>query len=317
MIILVLGVEARRKGLCVATKSTGYKKVFKRFYFSFRNSRFIYLHIVNLKQKRDLQFLKFNFSDTQARVLRELNTKGISVINFTELFNKSVLEEMEIWISDNEAKLTQKPKKKFLFSYFGTTDKDSVLDLSNPFVRFYLSSNLLEIASSYLGYIPQLFEVYVEKTIPVGGEAPSHSQNWHRDPEEKRTLKIFLYLSDVITESGPFTYIEGSSPTSKGKYRNIFPQKLPDGSYPSEIEVSNKINPSELFVATGNLGSIIFCDTAGLHRGGYAKSHHRIMATGFFPSKHYSESSRFSTKELNLNSKFAVSLLAKKVLGID
>ncbi len=301
----------------MATQSIGYKKAFKRIYFSFRNSRLIYLHVVNLKQKRDLRLLKFDFSDTQERVLKELNTTGISVINFTELFDKSFLEEMNIWIGDNEEKLIQKPKKKFLFSYFGTNNKELVLDLSNPFVRFYLSNNLLEIATNYLGYVPQLFEVYVEKTIPVGDEAPAHSQNWHRDPEEKRTLKIFLYLSDVTTESGPFTYIKGSSPTSKGKYRNLYPQKLPDGSYPSEIQISNKINKSDLFVATGNQGSIIFCDTAGLHRGGYAKSHHRIMATGYFPSKHYSESPRFSTKGLELNSKVMITLLAKKVLGID
>ena len=250
-------------------------------------------------------------------MLNDLNTKGICTINFSDLFQKPALDDMAAWIVDNESKLTQKPKKKYLFSYFGTNDGELPLDLSNPFVKFYLSTEILEIASSYLGYIPQLFEVYVEKTIPIGVEEPTHSQNWHRDPEEKRTLKVFIYLSDVTKEAGPFTYVEGSSPTGNGKYRSLFPQKLPDGSYPTETQLSSLIDSSDLFVATGAQGSIIFCDTAGLHRGGYAKNRHRIMSTGYFPSKYFSESPRFSTNGIDTNYKTTLPLLATKVLGIN
>ncbi len=68
---------------------------------------------------------------------------------------------------------------------------------------------------------------------------------------------------------------------------------------------------------TGSKGSVIFCDTSGLHRGGFAKSQQRVMATGFFPSKKYSESSRFSVKGLEKVSVPALSLLARKVLGLE
>jgi ectoine hydroxylase-related dioxygenase (phytanoyl-CoA dioxygenase family) len=221
------------------------------------------------------------------------------------------------WIVNNETNLTAKLKKKYLFSYFGTDNKDLVLDVSNPFVRFYLSNEVLQIVSIYLRYVPQLFEVYVEKTMPVGSETPSFSQNWHRDPEEKKTLKVFIYLSDVTEESGPFTYVLGSSPTGTGKHKNLFPQKLPHGSYPSEIDVSSKVKLEDLLIATGVQGSIIFCDTSGLHRGGYAKSDYRIMSTGFYPSKYYSERSRFSVKGLDNHSEATILPLARKVLGID
>jgi hypothetical protein len=168
------------------------------------------------------------------------------------------------------------------------------IDFKNPFVRFYLTEEILQIVSEYLGYVPQLFEVYIEKTIPSGVNEPIYSQNWHRDPEEKRTLKVFLYLNDVNEQSGPFIYVRGSQPTSQTSYAKLFRQKLPHGSYPDSIEVSNSTNASDHYVATGLKGTIIFCDTAGLHRGGYATTGSRIMSTGFFPSKYYSEKRRFT-----------------------
>jgi hypothetical protein len=302
----------------MATKSATRKKdLLKRLFFSIRNNKFIYSNIVNLKQKKALSSFNFNFSDTQKRIINDLKTNGISIVGFTELFDTSVLNEMSDWIVNNETNLTAKLKKKYLFSYFGTDDKNLTLDVSNPFVKFYLSDEVLEIASNYLGYIPQLFEVYVEKTMPVGSDTRSYSQNWHRDPEEKKTLKVFIYLSDVTEESGPFTYVLGSSPTGTGKYKNLFPQKLPHGSYPSEIDVTSKVKLEDLLIATGVQGSIIFCDTSGLHRGGYAKSDYRIMSTGFYPSKYYSERSRFSVKGLDNHSKANILPLARKVLGID
>ena len=302
----------------MATKSDSYtKELLKRLYFSIRNNKFVYQNVVNLKQKKSLSSFDFHTSDVQKRILNDLEIKGISIVRFTDLFDSSVLNEMLDWIVNNETNLTAKLKKKYLYSYFGTDDKDLALDVSNPFVRFYLSDKVLEIASIYLNYIPQLFEVYVEKTMPVGSDTPSHSQNWHRDPEEKRTLKVFIYLSDVNEESGPFTYVLGSSPTGTGKYKNLFPQKLPHGSYPSEKDVASEANSKDLLIATGLQGSIIFCDTSGLHRGGYARSEYRIMSTGFYPSKHYSEHPRFSVKDLGHLSKTTISPLARKVLGID
>jgi hypothetical protein len=301
----------------MATSSSKYKEIVKRMYYSVRNSRVVYLNIVNLQQKKSLGTFDFKISDTQKKVLNDLNLNGVSVINFSDLLDESLLNDMSEWIVNNEKNLTTKHKKKFLLSYFGTENKELLLDVTNPFVRFYLSSEILEITSLYLGYIPQLFEVYVEKTIPVGLENPTYSQNWHRDPEEKRTLKVFVYLSDVTDDAGPFTYVMGSAPTGMGKYKKLFPQKLPHGSYPSEMDVSSKIGLADLLTATGIKGSIIFCDTSGLHRGGYAKSQHRIMATGFYPSKHYSESSRFSVNGLEKSARFLILPLARKVLGIS
>jgi hypothetical protein len=253
---------------------------------------------------------------TQTKVLEDLRSNGISIVDFIDLCDWDIFNAMNKFIEDNEKNLETKSKKKFLQSYFGSDKSELVLDFSNPFVKFYLSKEVLEIVSTYLGYIPQIYEIYVEKTLPVGEAEKVFSQNWHRDPEEKRTLKVFLYLSDVTEQAGPFTYLQGSAPTGLGKYKNIFRQQLPRGSYPNEIDLIKKVNDKDFLVATGKKGTIIFCDTAGLHRGGYAKSQPRIMATAFFPSKAYTLPCRLSyskTEKLPAN---LFSNIASKVLDL-
>jgi hypothetical protein len=106
-----------------------------------------------------------------------------------------------------------------------------------------------------------------------------------------------MYLNDVDEFAGPFTYVRGSQPTSKNSYSKLFRQKLPWGSYPEESAVLAKTSSEDQFVATGSAGTIIFCDTAGLHRGGFAKTKERVMATGFFPSHFYTESRLFQVRD--------------------
>ena len=197
------------------------------------------------------------------------------------------------WIKDNEINLIQRAKKKFLFSYYGTESAAKPIDMRNPIISALLDRKILEVVSSYLNYVPQLYEIYIEKTVPIGTAEPTYSQNWHRDPEEKRTLKVFLYLNDVDTDSGPFIYVKRSHPTGGHTYGRLFPQELPWGSYPDETDVLSRTDESSRYIAKASAGTLIFCDTAGLHRGGLATRNPRIMATAFFPSIHYTEKRLF------------------------
>jgi len=296
------------------TPSSGFNKVIKRFYYGLRNSNFFYQNMINRSEVSLYKKLSndVNLNQLQLKIITELRSDGIAKTSFDELFPNLDFDSYLLWIQENEVNLINKKKKKFLYSYYGTEDGDKPINLQNPFVQLYLSESLLEIVSAYLGYIPQLFEVYVEKTVPVGDNEPQFSQNWHRDPEEKRTIKVFMYLNDVDENCGPFTYIMKSQPTSGSPYSKLFKQELPWGSYPSEAQVNSKTDPKQRFVATGKKGTIIFCDTAGLHRGGYARDGIRIMSTGFFPSFHYTESRLFkspSSQELLTLNRYAQAVL--------
>ena len=287
-------------------------------YFQLRNNVFIYRNLVNRRHKVSTEGFEL-LDSLQKKIVDDLNKNGIATIDFNKLFSDDDFLVLSNWITINEKNLKQKSKKKFLFSYYGTEDSNKPIDLTNPFVKFYLSEKILQIASTYLGYSPQLYEVYIEKTIPVGDSDPVQSQNWHRDPEEKKTLKIFLYLNDVTIESGPFTYILGSQPTSKSKLAKIFPQKLPHGSYPDSVGVKKLVNEENYFIATAPKATLIFCDTAGIHKGGYATKYERIMSTGFFPSKKYLEKPMYKVNDLSNTEQieFQLNPLALKVLGAN
>ena len=280
----------------MATKSTN--KLYQRFqfaYYSLRNSLFVYKYIVNLIYVLEWKKLKYKYGRNNTlinrRILNDLDTQGISFSSLDEILpGKNYLKKMQEWVLDNEKNLCPKAKKKFLLSYFGNKDGIVQLDLDNVFFDFYLNDEVLFLVSSYLGYVPQLNYVTIEKTIPIERDTESaHSQNWHRDPEEKKTIKVFIYVNDVNSDNGPFVYVKQSQPSSNSAISNFAPQKLPFGSYPDEKLLSSKVTEKDTITATGKAGTVIFCDTAGLHRGGLSFLGERIMATGFYPSKKWLE----------------------------
>jgi hypothetical protein len=147
----------------------------------------------------------------------------------------------------------------------------------------------------------------------VGNAAPIQSQRWHRDPEEKRLMKFFVYLSDVDENAGPFTYVKGSAYKTK-PYGKLFPQKLPMGIYPPDNSVEEMIDSSAIISATGVKGTVIFCDTAGLHRGGHARSKSRLLFTAFYPSSWWTESKRYT---LSISSEEIKEPMALYALNFD
>jgi hypothetical protein len=282
----------------MGTKSTNLLiENIKLRYYPLRNSLLVYKYVVNFTSVIRWAVLNSKYksltSTVGKRIIGDLKSKGIAFTSLDELFpNENLLERMQRWVSANENQLRSKSKKKFVLSYFNRDDNIVELDLSNPFFNFYLSNKILYLVSSYLGYIPQFNYLLVEKTIPIEKDSQStHSQNWHRDPEEKKTLKIFIYVNDVTSENGPFIYVKKSQPSSKGLFSKLAPQKLPYGSYPEESLIASMVKEDDMVTAVGKAGTVIFCDTAGIHKGGLSFSGERIMATGFYPSKNWTEKS--------------------------
>lgn len=86
---------------------------------------------------------------------------------------------------------------------------EGVLPSDNPFVRFALQTKIIGVVARALGELPLLD--YVLLTLSRG-DSPglSYSQLWHRDHDDVRTIKLFVYLTDVQDESdGPFTFLPG------------------------------------------------------------------------------------------------------------
>ena len=159
----------------------------------------------------------------------------------------------------------------------------AVLDLTHPFTRFSLDEAILGAVADYLGMWPKFRGWALEATVPMPSSRDRFaSQKWHRDPEDQKLVKVFLYLNDVDESAGPFTYVQYSH--GGGRHRQIFPQQRPSGSPKMPPDADDYIPKEDVKVCTGAAGTIVLCDTSGLHRGGFARERERLMYTSIYTS---------------------------------
>ncbi len=134
------------------------------------------------------------------------------------------------------------------------------------------------MVNAYRGARTKLVDFDQWYTLPVGDGSDRHaSQQWHRDPEDQHVVKVFLYFSDVDEEAGPFEYVRQSA--EGGKYGELWPWGESDTRYPPTEELEHAVSSSDRLLATGPAGTLVICDTSGFHRGGYARSKPRVLAT--------------------------------------
>ncbi len=248
-------------------------------------------------------------TDVQQKVLSELRENGIATVSIGDLTrDHNLLTDLKNYALSRQNTAKAHHKKKFLINYW---EENVKLDLSNPYLKLALSPAIIDVANTYMGMYTELVFNNLQKTIPTTER--THSRNWHRDPQEYSIVKVFLYLSDVDDEAGPFTYVPKSAPGYK-PYGDLFPQQVPEGSYPGNEALEAAIPKEDIKPQTGPAGTLIFCNTNGLHYGGVTKSKERIMFTMSYAAPTYKDSQGYhfdadflkSIAELPQQSQFAI-----------
>ena len=216
----------------------------------------------------------------QIRVVKEVHEQGYSTLPFTELFPEAVWESVGAegaeFIQATEEGETQAGGrgKDFLVRKY---DEHSTVALDNPWLSVCLSRKMLDIANVYLQLWSKLEYVDMWYSLPVGADAERKaSQIWHRDFNDRHLLKAFLYLSDVDEQSGPFEYVPGSQPG--GRYAGVHPWAPMAIGRISDKELAKYVQTDDVRTFTAPKGTIIFCNTSGLHRGGFAETKPRVLA---------------------------------------
>lgn len=139
----------------------------------------------------------------------------VGYVAVTDVVDPALLADIQ---AAGEAKLTRSQEaeraqtlrhKAFWVRLLDEDMVDGVLPTDNPFVAFAIQPSVLQLLTRALGEVPQLD--YVLLTHSKGSDAPlASSQLWHKDYDDIRTLKLFVYLTDVDEpEKGPFTFIPG------------------------------------------------------------------------------------------------------------
>lgn len=254
-----------------------------RVYFLARSWWPVWYYVLNYEGRTRYKKQKTVLKKEQARIVEDLAREGIAVAHLDDLFpGENMFARLQAYTQDRMASAETRTTKLFLKNLW---DAVPTIDGENPFVKLSLDQKILGTINAYMGMLSKFYYFTLNVTTPIiEGTEAVQSQRWHRDPEDKKLCKIFIYLSDVDESAGPFTYVRGSQ--YGGRWHHIFPQRPPSGGLiPSADDVAHLIPKEDIFVGTGHMGTIIFCDTSGIHRGGYATKKERIMFTGGYCSK--------------------------------
>jgi phytanoyl-CoA dioxygenase PhyH len=242
--------------------------------------------------------------NVQRRVLETMRQDGIALVPFQDLFGDEQLwETLRADIAgfarhteDNLAELQAKQKKKsYLIRRF--LKSGAPFGLDDRWLRFGLSSRMLDIVNSYRRELTWMIDVDNWYTIPdPGAEDRIASQRWHRDPWDNHIVKVFTYFSDVDEEAGPFEYLRGSP--AGGRNAHLWPWEGDEvfeahGLYPPQNEFESRAPAADVLTATGPAGTMVFADTSGFHRGGWTKSKPRILSYCSYVSTQFRLAPRF------------------------
>lgn len=140
-----------------------------------------------------------------------------------------------------------------------------------PLFSWGLQDRLLDIAEAYIGLPPAYDGVCINYTVADGREVST--RRWHRDWEDRRMLKVAIYLHEVDGAGGPFQVI--SRQDSMQNDADGFAYDLAD-----DAELERRLGPDfskDIISCEGPAGTVVFVDTARFfHRGKPATDRDRI-----------------------------------------
>src|SRR5213080_983745 len=227
--------------------------------------------------------------ETQQRALDRLREEGYATVRFSDLVpDPAVWRELEAdaarFVDETaaglaseqhggESALRRRAGKEFLVRKYSWGVE---LGLDDPWLRLGTNPRLLELANAYLEMWSKLEYVDVWYTPPIGRDERRSSQRWHRDFNDRHLLKAFVYLVDVNEGAGPFEYVPRSAPG--GELDHLWPWRPLGDNYPPQDELGERVADRAVSF-TAPKTTIIFCNTSGFHRGGFATGKPRALAT--------------------------------------
>jgi len=123
-----------------------------------------------------------------------------------------------------------------------------------------LKQRLINIVENYIGLPVAYHGAYFRRDVVT--QVQAKSRLWHIDPEDRKVLKVVIYLNDVDENSGPFEYIPHSF-TSK-----LISSLKYNHGYVQDKTMEKEISPSHFKFCTGVAGTVILASTGGIfHRG--------------------------------------------------
>ena len=222
--------------------------------------------------------------EESARVWGELRARGIARSSVIELLgNERPYRRLQDQAAELRSRddLVRDPAKPFLTELFGSSPEISPTD---PLLELALHPQVRGVAEAYAAMELRVTDVNVWVNTPVDG-APTQSQRWHRDlPEDDDIVKCFVYLSDVPEGAGPLHYVAGTN-TRQGRKAKLPAEFDGIGYRLSDDDVARHFGAEQVVSGQGRAGTLVFADTRGIHRGGFARDQERVVGQITYASR--------------------------------
>jgi hypothetical protein len=218
-------------------------------------------------------------------------------VDLSESLNLELLSELAAETQCKLDKTSHAEKlnhKKFWTRLLDEDLVDGLMPVESVFVRFAMQPVLVKLVSEILNELPKLDYVLLTLSKHQSNQF-SYSQLWHKDYDDVRTIKVFVYLTDVLdVEDGPFTFIPADS-----SERASFSLK----SHRQDEDIFKSIRKSDIKMMRGKKLSAFIVETSRcLHMGSrVSKGRERVLYTATYfssPRIYPSSKHRFNVKSL-------------------
>lgn len=134
-----------------------------------------------------------------------------------------------------------------------------------------LHPDITRVAAIHLGAEPKIIDVSLWRSnVPDQDTAkfyaPDGAQGWHRDVDDWRACKLFVYLTDVDHDTGPHMFVPGSHRPEYFEARGMAPDRYfyNGGREPGVAEIIDMMPRMEI---VGPAGLMFVANTYAFHRG--------------------------------------------------
>ncbi len=141
-------------------------------------------------------------------------------------------------------------------------------------VHWPLNDRILDIVETYLGLPAACDTLNFFYTLADGRQVAA--RRWHRDVEDRRMVKLIVYLHDVDEEGGPLEVLHRAFPGCDQLDGANFPVLTQEML---ERRLGGTLERGDVTTCTGKAGTVIFADVASrYHRGRPAIARDRCCA---------------------------------------
>lgn len=125
---------------------------------------------------------------------------------------------------------------------------------------------ILSIAQEFLGATPTISNINMWWSFG-GRKQAEEAQLYHRDVDDWKFCKFFIYLTDVSSENGPHIYVKGTSASPKLRKIRRY----------QDHEIEETFGKENVMTFVEPKGSTFMVDTYGFHKGLLPKAGRRLL----------------------------------------